>query len=199
MPSQQGPRRRRASFAFLGLAGILVATLFAVIASLAARPAEQVPPFPQLPGPVIAGGAEDDIAPTTTPIQVNAAPAPVTASATVTRKSTKPKPKPSTTQAALPPRPGPPPAQRAPVARFTASCSGLSCTFDGAGSTDPDGAVVYFAWGFGDGTNDDLQNRSRLSHRFPRSGSYRVTLVVLDNAGVAGQVTRTVTVPPLRG
>jgi len=94
----------------------------------------------------------------------------------------------------LPPQPTPKAGQQAPTARFAVSCSGLSCTFDGTGSADPDGTVVYYAWDFGDGADDNWQNRARLSHRYRSPGRYTVTLVVLDNAGAPAQASKTFTV-----
>ncbi|MGZ6779536.1 MAG: cellulase family glycosylhydrolase, partial [Mycobacterium sp.] len=38
-----------------------------------------------------------------------------------------------------------------PVASFTSSCTLLVCSFNGTGSSDPDGSVVSYAWTFGDG------------------------------------------------
>ncbi|HET9137954.1 PKD domain-containing protein [Actinophytocola sp.] len=193
MPTEQGPRSWQVSYVFLGLAGVVIATVFAVVASLTNRPVNHVQPLPDMPGPVIA----DDTSPErAAPPSSIAAVQPTTASQTITKTQPKPspKPKPSTTQAALPPQPTPPPGQQNPLARFTVSCSGRSCTFDGTGSSDPDGSIVYYAWGFGDGSDDNFQNRARVSHRFPSPGTYAVTLVVLDNAGSAGQVSRAVTV-----
>jgi hypothetical protein len=44
----------------------------------------------------------------------------------------------------------PAPVNEPPVAAFDYSCSGLSCSFDATASSD-DGAVVGYAWEFGDG------------------------------------------------
>src|SRR5262249_55684811 len=38
-----------------------------------------------------------------------------------------------------------------PTARFTFECTGLTCRFDGSGSTDPDGTIAAHYWSFGDG------------------------------------------------
>ena len=47
---------------------------------------------------------------------------------------------------------GPPPANQAPVANASlTSCTGLSCTFDGSSSTDPDGVSLTYDWNWGDG------------------------------------------------
>ena len=54
-----------------------------------------------------------------------------------------------------------------PVASFTHHCTGSSCDFDASGSTDPDGAIVSYAWGFGDTTNG---TGSTISHTYTRVG-----------------------------
>jgi hypothetical protein len=43
-----------------------------------------------------------------------------------------------------------PPPNAPPTASFTTACSGLSCSFDGGGSGDPDGSIVSYTWDFGD-------------------------------------------------
>ena len=41
------------------------------------------------------------------------------------------------------------PVDTPPTAAFTYSCAGLTCTFDGTGSTD-DRGIASYAWEFGD-------------------------------------------------
>ena len=33
-----------------------------------------------------------------------------------------------------------------PVASFTFACTDLACSFDGSGSSDPDGSIASYAW-----------------------------------------------------
>ena len=77
------------------------------------------------------------------------------------------------------------------------SCNGLTCSFDGRNSTDPDGTVTGYSWDFGDGSTS---NQSNGTHTFPHSGTYTVTLVVTDNRNGqsspwTGQVTVVGTTP----
>ncbi len=60
-------------------------------------------------------------------------------------------------------------------------------TFHGAGSTDPDGKVVQFAWDFGDG-QQLIGPQNTRSHRYRRPGTYQVTLAVTDDEGCANQL-----------
>jgi hypothetical protein len=67
MPTDEGPRLRRSHYAALGVAGIVIATVFAFVASLTVRPADHVQPLPDLPGPVIGDSSTtSDPAPATT-------------------------------------------------------------------------------------------------------------------------------------
>ena len=53
-----------------------------------------------------------------------------------------------------------PSGQPAPTASFTSSCTGLSCTFDGSGSSAPGSTITGYAWSFGDGGSGSGQTAS---------------------------------------
>ncbi len=74
-------------------------------------------------------------------------------------------------------------------------CTGLSCSFDGSGSSDSDGTVTAYSWNFGDGAT---ASTVKPSHIYAAAGGYSVTLTVTDNAAATGSATRSVTVttPP---
>lgn len=77
---------------------------------------------------------------------------------------------------------GPPlPANLSPHAEFTTSKRKSTYTFNAAGSYDPDGNIVSYAWDFGDGA---VGSGSVVSHVFA-SGTFTVTLTVTDNAGAS--------------
>jgi PKD repeat protein len=79
-----------------------------------------------------------------------------------------------------------------PQAVFTASCTYLTCSFDGGASNNTDGAIARYAWSFGDGGSG---TGARASHSYAQPGSYTVTLTVTDNAGAIG--TRAITINPI--
>ncbi len=83
----------------------------------------------------------------------------------------------------------------APTADFTQTCVGLSCSFDGATSTDGDGSVASYSWNFGDGS--PVEAGVSPKHVFPAGGSYPVTLTVTDNDGAPDDVTGNVVVAPI--
>ncbi len=84
-----------------------------------------------------------------------------------------------------------PSGNASPVAAFTSSCTQLSCTFDGSGSTDSDGTIASYAWDFGDaGQASGLQ----AAHTFATAGTYQVKLTVTDNLAATGSTTVPVTV-----
>jgi PKD repeat protein len=78
-----------------------------------------------------------------------------------------------------------------PTAAFAESCDFLACTFDAAGSSDPDGTVAGYTWSIDGGPAAGGQV---FTHTFDAAGSYSVTLAVTDNSGATDSVTRTVTV-----
>jgi PKD repeat protein len=79
-----------------------------------------------------------------------------------------------------------------PTAAFDPpSCTvGVACQFTD-GSSDTDGTLRSWSWGFGNGATSTEANPS---HTFATTGSHDITLEVTDNAGGTHRVTRTVTV-----
>ena len=80
-----------------------------------------------------------------------------------------------------------------PVATFTSTCNGLTCTFDGSGSSDPDGTITRYVWSFGDG-EWAYYSGAIVSHTFA-AGTYTVTLNVTADVNTASQ-NQTVRVVP---
>jgi PKD repeat protein len=76
-----------------------------------------------------------------------------------------------------------------PPASFTVTCAGLTCTFHGSGSADPDGSIASYAWDLGDGAS---ARRKTVLHADGRAASYSVTLIVTDNAGSSGSTSKAV-------
>ena len=86
-----------------------------------------------------------------------------------------------------PPAPPVPPAEPL-AASFTYSCSGVSCTFDGSGST---GSPTSYDWTFGDGGAP--ASGETVGHDFPSgTGTYTVTLTVDDSSGGTDAASTTI-------
>ncbi len=71
---------------------------------------------------------------------------------------------------------------------------GVSITFDGTGSSDPDGTIVSYAWDFGDGNTG---SGATPSHAYAAAAVYNVSLVVTDNDGLTGSASSTATINDL--
>jgi PKD repeat protein len=63
--------------------------------------------------------------------------------------------------------------------------------FDGSKSADVDGKVKVHRWDFGDGESEE---GTSVSHTYGASGSYVVTLVVVDNDGLMAQARKQIVV-----
>uniref|UniRef100_UPI001E3E9149 PKD domain-containing protein n=1 Tax=Propioniciclava soli TaxID=2775081 RepID=UPI001E3E9149 len=79
---------------------------------------------------------------------------------------------------------------QAPAAAFTTVVNDLAVTFDGSGSSDPDGAIATWAWDFGDGTTGTGVSPT---HTYATAGVRTVTLTVTDQAGATATNTQQVT------
>lgn len=77
-----------------------------------------------------------------------------------------------------------------PRASFDFSCAGLTCTMTD-GSTDAAGSIVSRSWSFGDGA---VSTEANPSHTYGASGTFTVTLTVVDDGGESNAATRSVTV-----
>jgi PKD repeat protein len=88
---------------------------------------------------------------------------------------------------------GPPPPNVAPSASAAATCTGLTCRFDGAASTDTDGTIASHTWSFGDG---GTATGAVVSHDYAAAGTYTASLSVTDDDGATAVATREVTVSP---
>src|SRR6266516_7566572 len=79
-----------------------------------------------------------------------------------------------------------------PVANFTSSCSGMTCSFSST-STAPDGTIATYSWSFGDGA--PMVTTPNATHTYGPSGTFIVSLTVRDNQGATNSIQHTVTVP----
>jgi beta-glucanase (GH16 family) len=80
---------------------------------------------------------------------------------------------------------------QSPTASFNATCTALSCDFDGSASADSDGNITSYQWDFGDGNS---AIGALVNHVYAADGVYNVSLTVVDNQSAADTTTTQVTV-----
>ncbi len=91
-----------------------------------------------------------------------------------------------------------PPVVVAPTAKAGGPYSGYAgqvISFNGSGSTDPDGYPLNYFWNFGDGTTG---TGAAPTHAYSSAGTFTVTLTVDDGRNVTGSSTTSasITLPP---
>jgi len=84
---------------------------------------------------------------------------------------------------------------RPPTATFTGPTSsaltGVSVSFNSAGTSDSDGTIVSYLWDYGDNSTG---SGATSTHSYAVPGTYTVRLTVTDNGGSTSSATQTVTV-----
>jgi chitinase len=63
---------------------------------------------------------------------------------------------------------------------------GVAVSFDGSGSSDPEGTDLTYNWDFGDGSTGSGVS---VLHNYNEAGSYIVTLTVIDEGGASDSET----------
>ena len=71
---------------------------------------------------------------------------------------------------------------------------GSPVSFNGSGSSDPDGSITRYVWNFGDGSNG---TGIRPSHSYATAGTFAVVLTVMDNDGATDSDTSAAVISPV--
>ena len=82
-------------------------------------------------------------------------------------------------------------ANTPPVASFTQACTELTCTFNASASSDVDGAIVAYAWSFGDG---QTAAGATVTHTYAAPGQTYVSLTVTDSGGAKATTSHAIQV-----
>lgn len=83
-----------------------------------------------------------------------------------------------------------------PIASFTSTPEaprvGDTVSFNASGSSDPDGNITDYIWGFGDGTA--LTHGKTTTHIYLQAKTYDLNLTVIDNVGLNTTLTTQITI-----
>jgi len=71
--------------------------------------------------------------------------------------------------------------------------SGELVDFDASKSYDPDGEIEQYNWNFGDGSTKST-GTNKTTHKFSESGTYTVSLTLVDNDGQRGTISKEIVV-----
>jgi PKD repeat protein len=86
------------------------------------------------------------------------------------------------------------PTPSTPLAAFTSTCTGLSCSFNGSTSGDTGATITSYKWNFGDGSPVVTSASPTTTHVYASAGSgYSVTLTVTDSASSTDAISHNVT------
>lgn len=73
---------------------------------------------------------------------------------------------------------------------------GVAVSFNGSGSSDPNGKAITYAWNFGDpASGSNTSSAANPSHTYARAGIYTVSLTVTDASGRTATTSTTATIP----
>ncbi len=75
-----------------------------------------------------------------------------------------------------------------PIPVADVQCTGLTCSYDSTGSSDPGGSIASVLWQFGDGVGSTSTDPV-TSHTYATPGPRTVTLTVTDNGGATRSTT----------
>ena len=80
---------------------------------------------------------------------------------------------------------------QAPTSSFTISADGLTVSCDATTSSSPIGGIREYLWDFGDGTDPVSTTSPTTAHIYEKSGTYTITLTVVNDGGTSTAITFT--------